>query len=551
MKRSIPKTTIVFAVLIVGAIVFAMPFIWMAATSVKVETELFSKGLRILPSEPVPRAVSPYVDERVYEDLVGPNQQELLDELVALIRKNDVEIPQELDCENAERQIARGLYQKLSRMLPKDIWKGDVSGIMVAAEKEIDQAVIEKIFDGICRRFCLGQIRVRSDDLQVQELGAGLPFDARLENVTPETATLIEAKTKGKGKIFAAVNYDFDNADRLVLTGTFELDFDVEKLQRIQLHMQPDDTWHELYLTVEKLGRRYVAERPVVLANSTWKTVTWQEPGPDDNSTTRLKQWYLIKQTGRSDQFTNGPRQLKLTFELRRVGRARAWWNKITANYLRVLDYMPFWRYVRTSVFLVVTNIILTVFVCSLVAYAFARLQWPGRDFCFLLMLATLMIPKQVTMIPHFLIWKNLGAYNTLTPLWLTSAFGSAFFIFMLRQFLKGVPRDLEDAARIDGCGFLRIYWHIMLPLIKPSLAAIAIFTFMGTWNDFMGPLIYIADQRLYPLAFGLYAFTIQVNNNPVLSMAASLLMTVPVIVIFFFAQRYFIQGVTLTGMKG
>jgi len=129
--------------------------------------------------------------------------------------------------------------------------------------------------------------------------------------------------------------------------------------------------------------------------------------------------------------------------------------------------------------------------------------------------------------------------------------FGNAFFIFLLRQFLRGVPRDLEDAARIDGCGTFRIYWHLMLPLMKPSLAAIAIFTFMGTWNDFMGPLIYIADQRLYPLAFGLYAFAVQVGNNPALTMAGSLLMTVPVIVIFFFAQKYFIQGVTLTGMKG
>jgi len=199
----------------------------------------------------------------------------------------------------------------------------------------------------------------------------------------------------------------------------------------------------------------------------------------------------------------------------------------------------------------VIANIVLTVFASSLVAYAFARLNWPGRDFCFVLMLATLMIPGQVTMIPHFLIWRALGLYNTLTPLWLGSAFGSAFFIFMLRQFLKTIPRDLEDAARIDGCGYLRIYWHVMLPLVKPSLAAIAIFTFMGTWNDFMGPLIYVADQRLYPLAFGLYAFSVQVGNNPALTMAASLLMTLPVIAIFFFAQKYFIQGVTLTGIKG
>ena len=118
-------------------------------------------------------------------------------------------------------------------------------------------------------------------------------------------------------------------------------------------------------------------------------------------------------------------------------------------------------------------------------------------------------------------------------------------------RIMKGIPRDLEDAARIDGCGFIRIYWHVILPLVKPSLAAIAIFTFMGTWNDFMGPLLYVADQRLYSLAFGLYAFSVQVGNSPTLTMAGSLLMTVPVIVIFFFAQKYFIQGVTLTGMKG
>ena len=161
------------------------------------------------------------------------------------------------------------------------------------------------------------------------------------------------------------------------------------------------------------------------------------------------------------------------------------------------------------------------------------------------------MIPPQVTMIPHFLIWKNLGAYNTLTPLWAGAAFGNAFFIFLLRQFMKGIPRDLEDSARIDGCGFFGIYWHVILPLIKPSLAAIAIFTFMGTWNDFLGPLIYIADQRLYSLAFGLYAFSVQVSNNPTMTMAAALMMILPVIVIFFCAQKYFIQGVTFTGMKG
>ena len=286
------------------------------------------------------------------------------------------------------------------------------------------------------------------------------------------------------------------------------------------------------------------------LANFEWTTATWQDPSEDDQST-KLKTWIIMREVPQSGKCLDEPGKAKVTIEIAKSTPASAWLNKIKLNYQRTLMQIPFWRYVSTSLFLVIANVALTLFVCSLVAYSFARLQWPGRDFCFMLMLATMMIPGQVTMIPCFLIWKNVGAYNTLVPLWLGSAFGNAFFIFLLRQFLKGIPRDLEDAARIDGCGFWRIYWHLMLPLIKPSLAAIAIFTFMNTWNDFMGPLVYVSDQRLYPLAFGLYAFSVQVLNNPLLTMACSLLMTAPVIVIFFFAQKYFIQGITLTGIKG
>ena len=208
-------------------------------------------------------------------------------------------------------------------------------------------------------------------------------------------------------------------------------------------------------------------------------------------------------------------------------------------------------RYMMTSFALAILNIVLAIFSCSFVAYAFARLEWPGRDLCFGLLLATMMIPGQVTMIPVFMIFRYLGWYNTLKALWVPSFFGSAFFIFMLRQFMKGIPNDLEDAAKIDGCSLFGIYWRIVLPLVKPALAAVCIFTFMNTWNDFMGPLIYVNDQRLYPLALGLFDFRSEHGSEFGMLMAASTLMTLPVIAIFFMAQRYFIQGVTLTGMKG
>ena len=549
MRRSFFKNSVVYLILIVGAVVFSMPFVWMASSSAKVEGELFGEKLNILPKAPSAPSVSPYIAD---SDDSGPGNldQALLGKLVELIGRKGFQLPQPVADNATMEGVAEGVYRKLQRMLPKDIWAEGPEKLVAEADKQLDIATIRSIFRTMYRRFCLGQIRVRSGDFHVQELGVGRRFSERLENETPRTCSLAD---DGEGTVgFAVVQYNFEKSNRVILTQTFDLDFDAAKLQWIRLQMQPDDSWHELWLTMEKLGRRYVAERPVVLGETDWKKIIWRERGREDYSTTMKRDWcYLLRDVGRSESYVQDPHKLKLSFELRRVGWLKSWWHKITYNYYQVLEQIPFWRYVRTSLFLVMANIVLTVFACSLVAYAFARLQWPGRDLCFMLMLTTMMIPKQVTMIPTFLIWKNLGAYNTLTPLWLGSAFGSAFFIFMLRQFLKGIPRDLEDAARIDGCGFLRIYWHIMMPLIKPSLAAIAIFTFMGSWNDFMGPLIYIADQRLYPLAFGLYAFAVEVENNPVLSMSASLMMTLPVIVIFFFAQRYFIQGVTLTGTKG
>ncbi len=545
--RSTSRALAVYTTLIVGAIVFSLPFVWMGSTSAKVDRELFTRDLTFLPISPQPRVSSPYIDNVYYDRLEGPHQQQLLPKLVELIRTTKFELPDDVDHLAADQQIARGLYRKLARIMPSETWTSHPDETFAAATQLIDREMIEQAFDTVHRRLRFGPLRVRSVDLGEQELGANLPLSRRFDNLSPQVASLHDRTAKNMPH--TSVNYNFTNGDRIVLTKTFTLDFDVSQLKRIQLYMQPDDTWHELWLTVEKLGAKYVSERPIPLANFNWMMATWQEPSADDRPT-KIKTWTLLHESDRSPDYVRDPHSLKLTFELRRSSKLRAWWHKLALNYRTVLSQIPFWRYVGTSVFLVVANIILTLLSCSLVAYAFARLQWPGRNFCFVLMLATMMIPHQVTMIPHFLIWKNLGLYNTLTPLWLGHAFGNAFFIFLLRQFLKGIPRDLEDAARIDGCGFLRIYWHIMLPLIKPSLAAIAIFTFMASWNDFLGPLIYIADQRLYPLAFGLYAFAVQVNNNPTLTMAGSLLMTLPVIVLFFFAQRYFIQGVTLTGMK-
>jgi multiple sugar transport system permease protein len=449
--------------------------------------------------------------------------------------------------------------QEIRRVVPIEMWTAIRKPLAEAVESDLrriaSHGLIEELFDRVYRRFMIGQVRIRAytvdektGGFHEQELGRGKPYSARLEILTPETVSMTDLEDRGAPA--ALLCYDFTKGDHWRIEQTFETEFDVKDLHRIVLYFRPDDNWHRLYCSVEKMGRLYKPVQAVYPANFDWGTITWQEYGPDDE-TNKIKSWFHIREKDKGPQYESHPRKIKITFELRKSSQFQAWWGKIKRNYTVTLQHIPVWRYAATSFYLVILNVGLAIFSCSIVAYAIARLNWPGRDFCFLLMLATMMVPAQVTMIPGFLIWKHLGCYNTLVPLWLGSAFASPFAVFLLRQFLKGIPRDLEDSARIDGAGYFRIYWYIMFPLVKATLAVIAIGAFMGTWNNFMGPLIFVADQRLYPLAFGLYAFAVQVGNNPSLTMAGSFLMTVPIIFVFFFAQRYFIQGVTLTGMKG
>jgi len=191
-----------------------------------------------------------------------------------------------------------------------------------------------------------------------------------------------------------------------------------------------------------------------------------------------------------------------------------------------------------------------TVLSCSLVAYSLAKIRWRGRDLVFYSLLATMILPSQVTIVPTFTIFKWLGWIGTIKPLTVPAFFGGAFYIFLLRQFFMTIPNELSDAAKIDGCSELAIYWRIVLPLSKPALATVGLFTFIGAWNDFLGPLLYLNDERSYTLAMGLQRFVSQHGAEWALLMAASTVMTLPIIIIFFLAQRIFIQGVTLTGIK-
>ena len=220
------------------------------------------------------------------------------------------------------------------------------------------------------------------------------------------------------------------------------------------------------------------------------------------------------------------------------------------SNYIEAINYIPFFTYLVNTLVICGLVVLGRLFSCSLVAYGFSIVRWRGRDTMFIIVLATMMLPFQVTMIPLYIIFRQLDWINTILPLVVPAFFGSAFFIFLLRQFFLGIPRELIEAAVIDGANHLNIYWRIVLPLAKPALITLVIFTFLWTYTDFQGPLIYLTSPELWTLSLGLRGFTSAHGSMWNLLMAASFLFTLPVVIMFFFSQRAFIEGITTTGLK-
>ncbi|MHB0874775.1 MAG: carbohydrate ABC transporter permease [Anaerolineae bacterium] len=233
-------------------------------------------------------------------------------------------------------------------------------------------------------------------------------------------------------------------------------------------------------------------------------------------------------------------------FPPRWLPRAPQW-----QNYVEVTKAMPFGWFTFNSLKIAFLTVLGTVVSASMAAYAFGRMRFPGRETMFLIWIGCMMIPSQVTLIPQFIMLRSMGWLNTHLPLVVPSFFGNAFGTFLLRQFFMTIPMELEDAAVVDGATRFRIYWNIMMPLAMPSLATLAVFTFMGSWNNLLGPVIYLTDYNKMTLPVGLAFFRGQYGTQWPLLMAGATISVVPIVLLYIFAQRYFVQGVVMSGIKG
>ncbi|MGI6359445.1 MAG: carbohydrate ABC transporter permease [Acholeplasmatales bacterium] len=222
-------------------------------------------------------------------------------------------------------------------------------------------------------------------------------------------------------------------------------------------------------------------------------------------------------------------------------------------NFRKAITTIPFFIYLTNSIIIVVLVIIGILFSSSTAAYAFSKLNWKGRDKWFVVLLSTMMIPLHVVLIPTFVMYAKIGWLGTRLPLIVPAFFGggAAFYIFMLRQFFKGIPQEMSESAVIDGANHFQIFFRIMLPLCRPALVTVCLFTFMATWNDYFGPLIFLSNPEQWTLALGLRAFQQQYAGRYDLMMAASIIIMLPTLILFFFTQKTFIEGISFTGIKG
>ncbi|MBN2503771.1 MAG: carbohydrate ABC transporter permease [Bacilli bacterium] len=222
-------------------------------------------------------------------------------------------------------------------------------------------------------------------------------------------------------------------------------------------------------------------------------------------------------------------------------------------NFVSAVQKIPFFMYLKNSLIIVLSVMTGTIFSATTAAYAFAKLKWKGRDKWFIVMLATMMLPIQVILIPTFVMYSWIGWLGTRLPMIVPAFFGggAAFYIFLLRQFFKGIPKEMTESAIIDGANHWQIFTKIMLPLSKPAIMTVALFTFMGAWNDYFGPLIFLSNPDHWTLALGLRSFQTQYGGQYNLMMAASILIMLPTLILFFLAQKTFIEGIKFTGIKG
>ena len=539
--------------LLVGAAFCTMiPLLWLLTSSFKTANEIFAVPIQWFPSFPPRVASSPYIVENAYPKIEKPTAvdetvwETLHPELTqAIWEKTQTHIAANAQLSNyvlsegLQTEITEGLWHQLVASLPDEVWSGTTVSIVTAVQDAIIPEAVDTIWSSVYREVAVGTLQI--EDLDFNR--------TPIEVVDWEAKAGTRIRPSDDAQTAASLSYDFQDNNTTYMTATVASPIPIDRIRRITLPVRGDASYHRLSLAVSVgNGTTYQPTRPLVLESALWKDAVWRLhgiPGELESSHITMQQ----VETSHTVQSTMEGGELFLQLTIHQPAYLSIVWDKFTSNYRNLWKTVPYNRYFVNSVFIATASTLLTLFFCSLGGYAFAKYQFRGQKILFGILLASMMVPFQVLLVPLFGLMYDIGWLNSYKAIIIPFSVG-AFGVFLMRQFIVTIPSELLDAARIDGCSEFGIYYRIVLPIIKPALGALTIYSFLGSWNGYLWPLIILRDEAKYTLPIGLANLVGIYRQDYGMLMAGTLLSLMPIVILFLAMQREFVQGITLGGVK-
>ena len=547
-----------YPLLVAAAFCTMVPLLWLLSSSFKTADEVFAAPIQWFPKLPPRITTSPYIVTDAYPPIKKPTivdtktWKTLQHELEKVIWNNvqehiskNSQLLTSLQTTELQTEMTKGIWQQHVATLPPEVWSGATESIIKEVENSIIPETINIIWKSVYREVALGTIEI--EDLEFNR--------TEVESVMWDADSDIgqQIHESDHEELIAALSYNFQDENNVRLTTTIKSPIPIDSIRRIILLVRGDASYHHLSLSVSVNGTTYQPIRPFVLNTAQPENTIWRLhgiPGELESSHIPMQQFVSKQELLKSEApLPDTENSLLLQLTIHRPSYLSIVWDKLTTNYRNLWKSVPYNRYFINSVFIATASTLLTLFFCSLGGYAFAKYQFRGKTILFGILLASMMIPFQVLLVPLFGLMSDIGWLNSYKAIIIPFSVG-AFGVFLMRQFIVTIPSELLDAARIDGCSEFGIYYRIVLPIIKPALGALTIYSFLSSWNGYLWPLIVLRDEAKYTLPIGLANLIGIYRQDYGMLMAGTLLSLLPIVVLFLAMQREFVQGITLGGVK-
>ena len=555
-----------YLLLVAAAFCTMIPMLWLITSSFKTANEIFAVPIEWFPNLPPRVAASPYIVEDAYPKIERPMAvdeagwkalqlqltQIIWAEAQAHISAN-AKLSNYVSSEELQTEIIEGLWQQLVAGLPDEVWNGTTDSVTAAVRDAIIPEAVDTIWGSVYREVAVGTLQIEDLDFNRTPI--------EVVNWEAETGTRI--RTSDDLQTAASLSYNFQGSNTVRMAAMVFSPIPIERIRRITLPVRGDASYHRLSLTVSvpnsgtsasstNNGVTYQPTRSFVLGSALWTDAVWRLhgiPGELESSHITMQKVEAGLVPAQSTMDAGNGSQLFLQLTIHQPTYLSIVWDKFTSNYRNLWKTVPYSRYFVNSVFIATASTLLTLFFCSLGGYAFAKYQFRGQKILFGILLASMMVPFQVLLVPLFGLMYDIGWLNSYKAIIIPFSVG-AFGVFLMRQFIVTIPSELLDAARIDGCSEFGIYYRVVLPIIKPALGALTIYSFLGSWNGYLWPLIILRDEVKYTLPIGLANLVGIYRQDYGMLMAGTLLSLMPIVILFLAMQREFVQGITLGSVK-